>query len=51
MLYVLKYVTPDGRKGEIRHHYKQSLEDTRKEMLKMGFLRATVKKAKAKDDR
>lgn len=42
--YVLKAVTPDGRKVEWEHHCKKTLEDTRRACLEMGFRRASIKK-------
>lgn len=44
MIYVLKAVTPDGRKVEWEHHCKKTLEDTRRACLEMGFRRASIKK-------
>lgn len=42
--YVLKAVTPDGRKVELEHHCKKTLDDTKRACLKMGFRRASIKK-------
>lgn len=42
--YVLKAVTPDGRKVEWESDKKIACEDMRKFCLDNGFLRATVKK-------
>ena len=48
--YVLKAVTPDGRKVEWEHHCKKTLEDTKRACLEMGFRRASIKKRR-KDER
>lgn len=46
--YILKLVTPDGRKYSIEHHNKKELEGTRKAALEMNFRKATIKKIKKK---
>jgi hypothetical protein len=43
-VYVLKAVTPDGRKVKWRSRSKKPLEKTRKAALEIGYLRATIKK-------
>ena len=50
-MYVLKAVFPNGKKIEWVCEHKKNLESMRKTILEMGFLRATIKKRKEKNEK